>query len=272
MLDIRIQNGLLELLKQKPLNDITTKDIIESAETSRKTFYTYYKDKRDLLMEIKGAIITDLQEVPKEDRKCLTRTAPFQTRKKSSASPRNPLPTPSRFVAITGKSAGSCCPQTATLTCSPGSSGSLTRSSCTGASFCFTSIASTPLLMFTRHRSRLTTYLKSTPGLWPTSLSTGYVPMTGSQLAPCVRSWGTPKPTPWWNWSTWLTSTSKPTPINQATTSTPNRKKSGQSPLPLLKHVGFGCWPLFFCLSFATTTKGWEQWAFSAFSAWYHTL
>lgn len=45
MLDIRIQNGLLELLKQKPLNDITTKDIIESAEASRKTFYTYYKDK-----------------------------------------------------------------------------------------------------------------------------------------------------------------------------------------------------------------------------------
>lgn len=69
MLDIRIQNtksqiqnGLLELLKQKPLNDITTKDIIESAEVSRKTFYTYYKDKRDLLMEIEGAIITDLQE------------------------------------------------------------------------------------------------------------------------------------------------------------------------------------------------------------------
>lgn len=147
MLDIRIQNtksriqnGLLELLKQKPLNDITTKDIIESAEASRKTFYTYYKDKRDLLMEIEGAIITD-------------------------ASPRNPLPTPSRFAAITGKSAGSCYPQTATLTYSPGSSGSLTRSSCTGASFCFTSIASTPLLMFTRHRSRLTTYLKSTPGL-----------------------------------------------------------------------------------------------------------
>ena len=77
MLDIRIQNGLLELLKQKPLNDITTKDIIESAEASRKTFYTYYKDKRDLLMEIKGAIITDLQEVLKEDRKCLTQHSSF---------------------------------------------------------------------------------------------------------------------------------------------------------------------------------------------------
>lgn len=84
MLDIRIQNtksriqnGLLELLKQKPLNDITTKDIIESAEASRKTFYTYYKDKRDLLMEIEGAIITDLQEALKEDRKCLTQHSFF---------------------------------------------------------------------------------------------------------------------------------------------------------------------------------------------------
>ncbi|UVZ01772.1 TetR/AcrR family transcriptional regulator [Limosilactobacillus fermentum] len=38
-------SSLVILLKQKPLNDITTKDIIESAEASRKTFYTYYKDK-----------------------------------------------------------------------------------------------------------------------------------------------------------------------------------------------------------------------------------
>ena len=60
-------SSLVILLKQKPLNDITTKDIIESAEASRKTFYTYYKDKRDLLMEIEGAIITDLQEALKED-------------------------------------------------------------------------------------------------------------------------------------------------------------------------------------------------------------
>ncbi len=57
----------VSVIKAKALNDITTKDIIESAETSRKTFYTYYKDKHDLLMEIEGAIITDLQEALKED-------------------------------------------------------------------------------------------------------------------------------------------------------------------------------------------------------------
>ena len=174
MLDIRIQNtksriqnGLLVLLKQKPLNDITTKDIIESAEASRKTFYIYYKDKRDLLMEIEGAIITDLQEALKEDRKCLTQHSPFPDKEEifrlSQESFAHTVQVCSDYRE--GKSAGSCCPQTATLTYSPGSSGSLTRSSCTGASFCFTSIASTPLLMFTRHRSRLTTYLKSTPGL-----------------------------------------------------------------------------------------------------------
>lgn len=70
-------SSLVILLKQKPLNDITTKDIIESAEASRKTFYTYYKDKRDLLMEIEGAIITDLQEALKEDCKCLTQHSSF---------------------------------------------------------------------------------------------------------------------------------------------------------------------------------------------------
>lgn len=36
----RIRMGMINALKEKPLNEVTTKDIIEAAEVSRKTFYT----------------------------------------------------------------------------------------------------------------------------------------------------------------------------------------------------------------------------------------
>lgn len=78
-MDARVQNtkahlrtGLLSLMKSAPLNDLTTQDIIEAANVSRKTFYTYYKDKQALLDDLEQRILTGLQEALATDRAVLT--------------------------------------------------------------------------------------------------------------------------------------------------------------------------------------------------------
>ena len=46
------QDSLIELLKTKPILNITVKDICELADMSRSTFYAHYKDQYDLLRQI----------------------------------------------------------------------------------------------------------------------------------------------------------------------------------------------------------------------------
>ncbi|MGP3261643.1 TetR/AcrR family transcriptional regulator [Limosilactobacillus fermentum] len=260
MLDIRIQNtksriqnGLLELLKQKPLNDITTKDIIESAEASRKTFYTYYKDKHDLLMEIEGAIITDLQEALKEDRKCLTQHSSFLDKEEifrlSQESFAHTVQVCSDYREVSR------------ILLSPnGDINLLTR--ITYSEF--------------MHRGKLLFYFNSqhpSTNVHPSPIPVDYLfeiytgtltniivhwvrsddRISTSALREIMGYAQTHSPVE----LIYLTNFDEQAdPDQPSTTSTPNRKKSGQSPKPLLKHMGFGCWPLFFCLSFATTTKG----------------
>lgn len=67
----RIHQGLLHLLQTTPITQLTTNDILEVAEVSRKTFYTYYKDKQALLSEISDEIIADLRAALKQDRQVL---------------------------------------------------------------------------------------------------------------------------------------------------------------------------------------------------------
>ncbi|MEE6685321.1 TetR/AcrR family transcriptional regulator [Limosilactobacillus fermentum] len=263
MLDIRIQNtksriqnGLLELLKQKPLNDITTKDIIESAEASRKTFYIYYKDKRDLLMEIEGAIITDLQEALKEDRKCLTQHSSF--------------PDKEEIFRLSQESFAHT-----VQVCSDYREVSRILLSPNGDINLLTRIKRITYSEF-MHRGKLLFYFNSqhpSTNVHPSPIPVDYLfeiytgtltniivhrvrsddRISTSALRETMGHAQTHSPVE----LIYLTNFGEQAdPDQPSTTSTPNRKKSGQSPLPLLKHVGFGCWPLFFCLSFAITTKG----------------
>lgn len=57
-----IQTSFLSLLKQKPLNKITVKEICEMAEINRATFYKYYSDAYDLMEKIESDILRGLQE------------------------------------------------------------------------------------------------------------------------------------------------------------------------------------------------------------------
>ncbi|HCA30580.1 MAG TPA: TetR/AcrR family transcriptional regulator, partial [Ruminococcaceae bacterium] len=49
-----LQDSLLELMKNKPISKITIKELCETADINRTTFYAHYRDQYDLLRTIEG--------------------------------------------------------------------------------------------------------------------------------------------------------------------------------------------------------------------------
>ena len=47
-----IKEAFTSLLEERPLNDITVKDIVERCGINRKTFYNHYRDIPDLMEKI----------------------------------------------------------------------------------------------------------------------------------------------------------------------------------------------------------------------------
>lgn len=58
-----IQTNFVVLLKKKPLNKITVKEICALAEINRATFYKYYADAYDLMEQMEDAILAELRAV-----------------------------------------------------------------------------------------------------------------------------------------------------------------------------------------------------------------
>lgn len=56
-----IRQSFFALLKEKPLNRITVKEICERSEINRATFYHHYKDPYDLLEQIENHMLDSLQ-------------------------------------------------------------------------------------------------------------------------------------------------------------------------------------------------------------------
>lgn len=52
-----IKQGFVNLLKEKPINKITVKEICEIADINRATFYTHYLDCYDLLQQIETELM-----------------------------------------------------------------------------------------------------------------------------------------------------------------------------------------------------------------------
>jgi AcrR family transcriptional regulator len=46
----RLGDALVELIQQKPFDDITVQDVLDRAEIARSTFYEHFKDKDDLFI------------------------------------------------------------------------------------------------------------------------------------------------------------------------------------------------------------------------------
>ncbi len=57
-----IQTNFIALLKQKPIDKITVKEICDLAEINRATFYKYYLNAFDLLEKIEDEILGEIQE------------------------------------------------------------------------------------------------------------------------------------------------------------------------------------------------------------------
>lgn len=55
-----IKNSFTELLKKKPVNKITVKEICELSEINRATFYKYYCDAYDLLEKMEQEFLDEL--------------------------------------------------------------------------------------------------------------------------------------------------------------------------------------------------------------------
>lgn len=62
-----IRNNFLELMKQKPVQRITVRELCEKAEINRSTFYSYYLDIYDLLQKIEQEIIDDFGKALSEE-------------------------------------------------------------------------------------------------------------------------------------------------------------------------------------------------------------
>ncbi|MDO4962064.1 MAG: TetR-like C-terminal domain-containing protein, partial [Eubacteriales bacterium] len=61
-----IQVNFVTLLKQKPINKITVKEICDMAEINRATFYKYYADAYELMEKMEEQILSELQAVMQE--------------------------------------------------------------------------------------------------------------------------------------------------------------------------------------------------------------
>lgn len=54
-----LKNGLTDLMKQKPLQKITVKELTDYVNLNRGTFYLHYKDIFDLMDQIENAMLED---------------------------------------------------------------------------------------------------------------------------------------------------------------------------------------------------------------------
>jgi len=57
-----LQDSLIELMKQKPISKITIKEICESADINRTTFYAHFADQYDLLRSIEDQTLLYAKE------------------------------------------------------------------------------------------------------------------------------------------------------------------------------------------------------------------
>lgn len=57
-----LKESLMKLLKEKSISTVTVKEICVLADINRSTFYSHYLDQFDLLNQIEGEIIADMNE------------------------------------------------------------------------------------------------------------------------------------------------------------------------------------------------------------------
>ncbi|WP_099205364.1 TetR/AcrR family transcriptional regulator [Scatolibacter rhodanostii] len=61
MTKLLLKTSLTELMRSKPINRITIRELCANADVNRSTFYLYYKDQYDLLSEIENELLRNAQ-------------------------------------------------------------------------------------------------------------------------------------------------------------------------------------------------------------------
>ena len=61
-----IRKALMELLRQKPIQAISIKELCESAGINRGTFYAHYTDMYDLLQKIESDMLPNFSPMPRQ--------------------------------------------------------------------------------------------------------------------------------------------------------------------------------------------------------------
>lgn len=59
----RIRDGLIALMRQKPIQNISVKELTEHIDLNRGTFYFHYRDIYDLLEQLEADLLEQLQSV-----------------------------------------------------------------------------------------------------------------------------------------------------------------------------------------------------------------
>lgn len=63
----RLKESLVEILKDKCVEDITVSEFAEKADINRGTFYTHYRDAKDLLEAVKGEFFEEVEKCFRQD-------------------------------------------------------------------------------------------------------------------------------------------------------------------------------------------------------------
>ncbi|WP_462394824.1 TetR/AcrR family transcriptional regulator [Lentilactobacillus parabuchneri] len=74
-----IKQAMINLLQSKRFDDITVKDICDSALIHRSTFYRYYQDKIDLADDILHDLTSELSGSPTDKTAVLKQITQFMT-------------------------------------------------------------------------------------------------------------------------------------------------------------------------------------------------
>ncbi len=58
-----LKDGLMELMQQKPIQKISVKELTDSVNLNRGTFYLHYKDIYDLMEQVESDMLDEFQEI-----------------------------------------------------------------------------------------------------------------------------------------------------------------------------------------------------------------
>lgn len=61
-----LKNGLAELMKEKPIKNITVRELSELVDINRGTFYLHYKDIYDMVEQIQDELFTEFNQIIEE--------------------------------------------------------------------------------------------------------------------------------------------------------------------------------------------------------------